>query len=155
MDWIAQRLGIVALALGVASALGGCSDDGGGETDGGTSEGGGTTAGSVGESDGTSDSGEPGTTTGEPEAPDDPGTVILRRLNNVEYNNTIRDLIGTEQTPADNFPANQVSLGFDNISAVQSLSPLQAELYERAKEAGIEGRSSMTKDELEAALAER
>jgi len=68
---------------------------------------------------------------GVPEGPD-PGRVTVHRLNRNEYNNTVRDLLGTQQTPADAFPADDFGLGFDNIADVLSTSPLQAELYERA-----------------------
>lgn len=68
----------------------------------------------------------------------DPGRITLHRLNRVEYNNTVRDLLWTEQTPADDFAADDVSLGFDNIADVLTLSPLQAELYERAAESLID-----------------
>jgi len=81
---------------------------------------------SAGESDSDSDSGgEPGT---------DPGRVTIHRLNRSEYNNTVRDLLGTQQRPADSFPADDFGLGFDNIADVLSTSPLQAELYELAAE---------------------
>ena len=63
---------------------------------------------------------------------EDPGRVTSHRLNRNEYNNTVRDLLGTSQTPADAFPADDFGLGFDNIADVLSTSPLQAELYERA-----------------------
>ncbi len=84
-----------------------------------------------------SDSGETDTETGGEDA-NDPGRVTLHRLNTTEYNNTVRDLLWTEQTPADDFAADDVSLGFDNIADVLTLSPLQAELYERAAESLIE-----------------
>ncbi|MBL9102088.1 MAG: DUF1592 domain-containing protein [Myxococcales bacterium] len=64
----------------------------------------------------------------------DPGRVTIHRLNRSEYNNTVRDLLGTSQRPADSFPADDFGLGFDNIADVLSTSPLQAELYERAAE---------------------
>lgn len=65
----------------------------------------------------------------------DPGRVTLHRLNRVEYNNTIRDLFwGLEITPADDFPADDHSFGFDNIADVLSVTPLLFELYERAAE---------------------
>src|SRR6185312_10523883 len=35
----------------------------------------------------------------------DPGRVTIRRLNRAEYNNTIRDLVGVDFQPADDFPA--------------------------------------------------
>jgi len=35
----------------------------------------------------------------------DPGRVTARRLNRVEYNNTIRDLLAIDFKPADDFPA--------------------------------------------------
>jgi len=69
------------------------------------------------------------------EAPDsspDPGEFVLHRLNRTEYNNTVRDLFGTSQRPADDFPADDFGFGFDHISSVLSLSPLHIELYERA-----------------------
>src|SRR5688572_14193345 len=65
---------------------------------------------------------------------EDPGRVTLHRLNRVEYNNTVRDLLGTSLTPADEFPADDHSYGFDNIADVLTISPLQLELYERAAE---------------------
>jgi hypothetical protein len=68
------------------------------------------------------------------EAASDPGTVTLRRLNRAEYNNTARDLLGVDLRPADDFPADSHSYGFDNIADVLSISPLQLELYERAAE---------------------
>lgn len=62
----------------------------------------------------------------------DPGRVALHRLNNSEYTNTVRDLLGTSLRPADDFPADDASYGFDNIAAALSVSPVQVELYHRS-----------------------
>lgn len=63
----------------------------------------------------------------------DPGRVTLHRLNRAEYNNTIRDLFyGLDISPADVFPADDHSFGFDNIADALNTSPLLVELYERA-----------------------
>ena len=63
-----------------------------------------------------------------------PGRVTLRRLNRVEYNNTIRDLVGVDFRPADDFPADDVGNGFDNIGDVLSLPPVLFEKYLAAAE---------------------
>ncbi len=69
----------------------------------------------------------------DPDRPD-PGRVTLRRLNRTEYNNTIRDLIGLDLRPADDFPQDDVGYGFDNIGDVLSLPPILWERYLRAAE---------------------
>jgi hypothetical protein len=55
-------------------------------------------------------------------APTDVGTVTIHRLNNTEYNNTVRDLLGTSSTPADEFPLDGSGAGFDNLASVLTLS---------------------------------
>ena len=55
--------------------------------------------------------------------------VVLRRMNRAEYNNTIRDLVGVDFDPADEFPADPPAGGFDNIGSALSMSPMQLELY--------------------------
>lgn len=63
----------------------------------------------------------------------DVGRVTLHRLNRAEYNNTIRDLFyGLDVSPADVFPADDHSFGFDNIADALNTTPLLLELYERA-----------------------
>jgi len=62
-------------------------------------------------------------------APRDPGRVTIRRLNRAEYNNTIRDLIGLDLRPADDFPLDDVSEGFDTLGDVLSLPPMLLERY--------------------------
>jgi hypothetical protein len=64
----------------------------------------------------------------------DPGRVTVHRLNRAEYNNTIRDLVGVDFHPADDFPADDVGYGFDNIGDVLSLPPLLLEKYLAAAE---------------------
>ncbi len=64
----------------------------------------------------------------------DPGRVTIRRLNRAEYNNTIRDLVGIDFHPADDFPSDDVGYGFDNIGDVLSLSPILMEKYLKAAE---------------------
>ena len=64
----------------------------------------------------------------------DPGRVTIRRLNRLEYNNTIRDLFAIDFTPADDFPSDDVGEGFDNIGDVLSLPPLLLEKYLAAAE---------------------
>src|SRR2546427_125257 len=59
----------------------------------------------------------------------DPGRVTIRRLNRAEYNNTIRDLVGVDFQPADDFPADDSGYGFDNIGDVLSLPPVLLEKY--------------------------
>src|SRR5690606_35603898 len=61
----------------------------------------------------------------------DPGRVTVHRLNNSESNNTVRDLLGTSLRPADNFPADDYTHGFDNIADALSMSPVQVGLYRR------------------------
>ncbi|MEZ6134180.1 MAG: DUF1592 domain-containing protein [Pirellulaceae bacterium] len=58
-----------------------------------------------------------------------PGQVTLRRLNATEYQNTVRDLLGVNYTPAASFPGDDVGYGFDNIGDVLTLPPLLMEKY--------------------------
>ncbi len=68
----------------------------------------------------------------------DPGRVTVRRLNRAEYNNTIRDLVGVDFRPADDFPADDSGYGFDNIGDVLSVPPILLEKYLAAAEAVLE-----------------
>jgi len=63
-----------------------------------------------------------------------PGRVTIRRLNRPEYNNTIRDLVGLDLPLADDFPADDVGNGFDNMGDVLSIPPLLLEKYLSAAE---------------------
>ena len=61
----------------------------------------------------------------------DPGRVVMRRLNIAEYNNTVRDLLGTMLRPADKFPADNVTDG-STPGDVLSYSDLLVEQNETA-----------------------
>ena len=64
----------------------------------------------------------------------DPGRVTMRRLNRNEYNNTIRDLVGIDFNPAEDFPSDDVGYGFDNNGDVLTLPPVLLERYLAAAE---------------------
>jgi hypothetical protein len=86
----------------------------------------------------------PATTTPTPQAPNrtdpacktgiDPGPSPLRRLTRVEYDNTVRDLLGDQSRPGRNFPGDQRALGFDNNAETATVSPLLADRYVSAAE---------------------
>jgi hypothetical protein len=59
----------------------------------------------------------------------DPGHLTAHRLNRVEYNNTVRDLLAIHFKPAADFPADDSGYGFDNIGDVLSVSPVLMEKY--------------------------
>ena len=65
----------------------------------------------------------------------DPGKITVRRLNKLEYTNSVRDLLGVDFNPTENFPDDDVGHGFDNIGDVLSMSPLLMEQYLAAAEA--------------------
>jgi hypothetical protein len=69
----------------------------------------------------------------EPQNPD-PGRVTMRRLNRIEYRNTIRDLMGFDFKVEDELPPDDTGYGFDNIGDVLTLSPLLLEKYMQASE---------------------
>ncbi|HVE39446.1 MAG TPA: DUF1592 domain-containing protein, partial [Planctomycetota bacterium] len=56
------------------------------------------------------------------------------RLNRTEYGNTIRDLVGIDFDPAEDFPSDDIGHGFDNIGDVLTLSPVLMERYLAAAE---------------------
>ena len=62
------------------------------------------------------------------------GRVTARRLNRAEYNNTVRDLLGVDIEPANDFPQDDSAHGFDNIADALSLSPTLMEKYMAAAE---------------------
>jgi hypothetical protein len=53
-----------------------------------------------------------------------PGRVTIHRLNNLEFNNTVRDLLGNTSQPAAAFPPDTGGANFDNNADVLSMSPL-------------------------------
>jgi hypothetical protein len=75
----------------------------------------------------------------------DPGRVTIRRLNRAEYNHTVRDLVGVDFKPADDFPTDDVGYGFDNIGDVLSVPPLLIEKYLDAAEQ-IAAKAILTED---------
>lgn len=62
------------------------------------------------------------------------GRVTVRRLNRVEYDNTVRDLLGVDRHSSDDFPQDDSGYGFDNIADVLSISPVLMEKYLTAAE---------------------
>lgn len=68
----------------------------------------------------------------------DPGRVTARRLNRIEYRNTIRDLMGIDFNSEVEFPPDDSGNGFDNNGDVLTLSPLLLEKYLAAAEAVVE-----------------
>lgn len=67
----------------------------------------------------------------------DTGRVAARRLNKAEYNNTIRDLLGVNIQPADDFPADQAAYGFDDVSDALNMSSVLLEKYADAAERSV------------------
>jgi hypothetical protein len=65
----------------------------------------------------------------------DPGRVVLRRLSNVEYANTIRDLTGVDLDPAREFPQDGAAgEGFTNTGDALVMSPsLLTKYFDAAK----------------------
>lgn len=63
-----------------------------------------------------------------------PSRPVLRRLTHSQYNHTVRDLLGDETRPADQFPKEDFVHGFTNQAEGQSISPLLAEAYARSAE---------------------
>jgi len=57
-------------------------------------------------------------------SPKDPGPGVIRRLSQVEYANTLRDLLGVDRKVADSLPPDMVGEGFSS-----SISPLLMEKY--------------------------
>lgn len=68
----------------------------------------------------------------------DPGRVRVRRLNRVEYRNSVRDLIGVDYDTAEEFPADDTGHGFDNIADVLTISPMLLEKYFDAAQAIVD-----------------
>ena len=58
----------------------------------------------------------------------------IRRLTHSQYNNTVRDLLGDQTRPADQFPQEDFVNGFKNQAAAQDIPPLLAQAYDAAAE---------------------
>jgi hypothetical protein len=68
----------------------------------------------------------------------DVGRVNVHRLNAVEYDNTVRDLLGVATTPASAFINDEEQDGFDNIAAAFGMTEAQFEQYYNAADAMAE-----------------
>jgi hypothetical protein len=68
----------------------------------------------------------------------DVNRVAIHRLNNTEYDNTVRDLLGVTQTGAQDFIADEQALGFDNIADALGMTDAQYEQYFNAADALVE-----------------
>ncbi len=136
--------GLVASAL-MATASWGCKNDSGGEV-----ASAGDTEGAVGVTDAaeteTASAAEDGSSGDEPTGGDEtgepaadcsqitPGASPVRRMTRVEYDNTVRDLLGDDTRPGLNFPAEEESLGFNNNADTLVVVPILAEQYQAAAE---------------------
>ncbi len=66
------------------------------------------------------------------------GRVVLRRLNRVEYENTLNDLFAVNVSIRDMLPEDAVAQGFDNVGAALNVSPVLIERYLDAADAVLD-----------------
>ncbi|MCB9385413.1 MAG: DUF1592 domain-containing protein [Bryobacterales bacterium] len=66
--------------------------------------------------------------------PVEPGRVTARRLNRVEYSNSVRDLLGLDMNSAAELPPDPYGYGFDNIGDVLSTNSALLEQYVKTAE---------------------
>jgi mono/diheme cytochrome c family protein len=65
------------------------------------------------------------------------GRVVLRRLNRIEYETTLRDLLGSTIDVKELLPDDNVAAGFDNVSAVLDVSSVHLLRYQEAAEKAL------------------
>jgi hypothetical protein len=66
------------------------------------------------------------------------GRALLRRLNRVEHNNTVRDLLGVDVNLVDLLPEDGKASGFDNVDAGLDLSSTLLERYLDAADVALD-----------------
>ncbi len=66
------------------------------------------------------------------------GSLTLRRLNRLQYENTIHDLLAIKLEVQDRLPPDNRAFGFDNVGAALSLSSAQMETYLEAADAALD-----------------
>jgi mono/diheme cytochrome c family protein len=69
------------------------------------------------------------------------GRVRLRRLNRLEYENTVRDLLGIDTPLRDLLPEDALRDGFSNQTAALSISPVHIQQYLAAADRALEAAS--------------
>ena len=65
------------------------------------------------------------------------GRARIRRLNRLEYENTVRDLLGITTPLQDLLPEDDLADGFDTASAALSISPVHIQRYMEAAETAL------------------
>lgn len=65
------------------------------------------------------------------------GRTRMRRLNRLEYENTLHDLLGIETSLADLLPQDDFANGFDTSSSALSISPVHVQQYMAAAETAL------------------
>jgi hypothetical protein len=125
----------IALSLTVACTgqIGSAPNEPGGSANSGSpgnAMGPGGSASGNGSSAGNSSNGVAGSTPPPPGAANvDVGRIAVHRLNNTEYDNTIRDLIGVAAGARSSFIPDEKAHGFDNIAAAGGVTSAQFEQY--------------------------
>ncbi len=114
------------------SGSGGTKTAGGSGTGGTTVSGGSAGTGGTKTSSGSGGSGGTVVVTVPANPPQNPGYMVVRRLNRVEYNNTVADLLGTKLTPGDTFPGDDLGAEFDTVGSALSTAPEYVVSYEQA-----------------------
>ena len=66
------------------------------------------------------------------------GRARIRRLNRLEYENTVRDLLGITTPLQDLLPEDDLADGFDTASAALSISPVHIQRYMEAAETALQ-----------------
>ena len=66
------------------------------------------------------------------------GRVVLRRLNRIEYQNTVRDLLAIDVELIDLLPEDETADGFDNIAEALHISPGLMERYLQTAEIALD-----------------
>lgn len=67
------------------------------------------------------------------------GQAPLRRVNRTEYNNSVRDLFGVKSSPADSWPAEGITSGFDNdVSGQGATADLVDQMMRSAEQVAAE-----------------